>query len=113
MFSRQQEFLTGLTLGMIAVFPVLIFSEVIRSGFVSTWMPLWVIFIIPALVVIGLREGARISFVWRFFFLAQYVSIGTLLLFRVIKTQGLLLAVLLIAFVFAVYSLLDVSAKKS
>lgn len=96
-------FLKGLTLGMLATFPLFILAEHIRYGFVSTWWPMWLIFLVPLFASVFVKEGERLPPLWRIALFVEYAGIFSLVILRTIRTEGLLLAVLLVGTIYVAY----------
>lgn len=100
-------FLKGLLIGLLLILPLCVLAEHIRSGFVSTWLPLWILILSPLSIGICMPEGERLPFVWRWILFVEYSIVICMLILRTIQTEGLLLAVLLIGSVMGCYLLLN------
>ena len=99
----RHTFLKGLAIGLLATFPLFILAEYIRYGFVSTWWPMWLIFLMPFFVGVFVKEGERLPLLWRMIFFLEYVVVFSIITLKTIHTGGLLLAVLLGSVVYVAY----------
>ncbi len=99
----RHAFLKGFVIGLLVTFPLFILAEHIRYGFVSTWCPMWLIFLVPLFASAFVKEGERLPLLWRMLLFVEYASIFSLVTLRTIRTEGLLLAVLLVSVVYVAY----------
>ena len=97
------NFLKGLYNGILFVLPLIVLGEHIRYGFFSMWLPMWMLFVIPVAIGFILSRGMRIGFVWRIVFFVEYILCVGIILWRTLRAEGLLMAVLLMGVAYAAF----------
>ena len=107
----MKNFLHGLLLGLLTTLPLYLLSEQIRYGFVSNHVALWVLVVTVCGVGFAQYKGASYSLITRMALFALYTVALIVLLMRAISGNGLLLAVLLFALVYACYEVFNIARK--
>ena len=107
----MKNFLHGLLIGVLAALPLYLVSEQIRYGFVSNHVALWVLVAVVCGIGIVAKEGFYLSWMWRMALFSLCAIVIIVLCLRVMHEQGMLLAILLFATVYACYAVFQVAGS--